>query len=174
MLEKLCSELSNLNPQDYDSLPDIELYMDQVLEYISKTPISFSSEDKITSAMVNNYIKAGLVSRANGKKYDKRHFVNLLIIARLKQVLSVKYMNTLFESIFSENGEKEYYEKFRAMLNTCCEDAVKKLSNTDVELSALALKFAVESYVNKVVSEYILDMIFIEKDSEETSKSKEK
>ena len=50
----------------YDDFPDIELYMDQVIDFLSRSRTSFRNE-KLSSAMVNNYIKAENLPRANGK-----------------------------------------------------------------------------------------------------------
>jgi len=87
--KKLQAFLDTLKLPNYDALPDIELYKDQVLSYLARVPISHRNDDEITSAMINNYIKAELLPRSNGKKYFKEHLAYLTIISKLKQVLSV-------------------------------------------------------------------------------------
>ena len=66
LAEQLIESLTKIAPASYESLPDIELYMDQVLEYLSRKPVSLRQDDKLTAAMVNNYTKDGLLPRANG------------------------------------------------------------------------------------------------------------
>ena len=76
-LAELIEKLSVERPADWDSLPDIELYRDQVLGYM-KRQHSLQEEDVLlTGAMINNYIKSGLLPRTNGKKYTKEHLVFL-------------------------------------------------------------------------------------------------
>ena len=55
-------------PVPYDAMPDIALYMDQVLAFLSRKKVSSREGEELTSAMVNNYIKDGLVPRAHGKR----------------------------------------------------------------------------------------------------------
>ena len=48
----------------WDELPDIELYMDQVINLVSKylSPIlSQQEQPMLTKSMVNNYVKLGLI-----------------------------------------------------------------------------------------------------------------
>ena len=40
---------------------DIALYMDQLISYMPRQLIHFDENEALTSAMVNNYIKDGLV-----------------------------------------------------------------------------------------------------------------
>lgn len=65
--------LAQERPDRWESLPDIPLYMDQVVSYLARQLISFGEGDSLTPAMINNYIKDGLLARANGKKYDQEH-----------------------------------------------------------------------------------------------------
>ena len=88
-VETLESSIHMVEPEKYEALPDIELYMDQLVEYLSRTPMSLRRGDKLTGAMVNNYIKSGLLPRAKGKRYSRQHIADLAMIVRLKQVLSV-------------------------------------------------------------------------------------
>jgi hypothetical protein len=173
-LNAVSKRLAELIPASSDSMPAIELYMDQVLEYIGQNPVSFSAEDKLTSAMINNYIKDGLIPRANGKKYNKKHFASLMIVARLKQVLSVKYIGKLLRVREAESGEGDYYEAFRATMQSVCADAAVALSKDTAALSAAALHFAVDSYVKKVISEYIIDMLMQDEGPKKEEKQKTK
>lgn len=77
-------------PASWETLPDIPLYMDQVLSLMSRQTIRFGEEDALTAAMVNNYIKDGVVPRAEGKRYHAEHLAYLTMVCVLKQVLAVK------------------------------------------------------------------------------------
>jgi len=62
-LAELKRLLMDARPADWGSLPDIPLYMDQVVGYLSRQTAAFGEGDGLTPAMINNYIKDGLVER---------------------------------------------------------------------------------------------------------------
>ena len=66
--DALIQALKTVRPVAWDQLPDLNLYKDQVLSYMQRQVLSFDEDDALTSAMINNYIKAGLLPRAEGKK----------------------------------------------------------------------------------------------------------
>ena len=71
-------------PAAWGELPDISLYMDQIISYMPRQLIHFDDRDTLTSAMVNNYIKDGLVPRADGKRYSPVHLAYLTAVCALK------------------------------------------------------------------------------------------
>ena len=77
----------------WDELPQIELYMDQVIvllnEYLSYFVYEGNDEKLITAAMVNNYVKMKLVPAPVRKKYGRVHLAYLIMICTLKQTLSM-------------------------------------------------------------------------------------
>ena len=100
----------------YDRLPDIDLYMDQVIEYLARHALSSRDNDKISSAMINNYIKDGLLPRATDKKYSREHLAYLLMIARLKQALSVKDTGLLLKAETANTAVSDYFNGFQALV----------------------------------------------------------
>ena len=62
-LAELKQELARQRPDDWDGLPDIPLYMDQVVSYLSRQIPDFGDGDALTPAMINTYIKDGLPYR---------------------------------------------------------------------------------------------------------------
>ena len=77
-------------------LPDIGLYMDQVITLMERTFEGMHLQDGITKSMVNNYVKAGLIGRPVNKRYDREHLAMLLEIAVLKQALSMEEIARIF------------------------------------------------------------------------------
>ena len=96
-LEELKRRLEEERPMPWDAFPDIGLYMDQVISYMSRQLITYGQGEALTPAMVNNYIKDGLLPRAEGKKYNKTHLGYLTAICALKQVLSVRETRDLLQ-----------------------------------------------------------------------------
>ena len=62
--EKTIKELEDFNLPEYKELPDIALYMEQVVGYIKECLEQFSNKDDsiITPFMVNNYVKAKIIN----------------------------------------------------------------------------------------------------------------
>ena len=82
---------------DWNAIPDLGLYMDQVITYIDRQYRALYEEGErlFTPAMVNNYVKMGLVSRPAGKKYGREQLAQLLMIYVLKQAVSAGGMKRL-------------------------------------------------------------------------------
>ncbi len=173
--KKLYDFFETLLLPDYDSFPDIELYKDQILSCLARTPISHRSDDEMTSAMVNNYIKAELLPRSNGKKYSKEHLAYLTIISKLKQVLSVNDTKILLDMDATEDGIAARYEKFKhvyeIMLQVMREDLKKSPGQ---QLADTAMQFAAISYVSKIACEYLIDCAEAEMQEKKSEKKQEK
>ena len=163
------NKINELKVAPYGVYPDIELYMDQVLAYILRTPVSFKESEGLTSAMVNNYIKDGLIKRANGKKYNKEHITDLTLVARLKQVLAVKDVGLLISSARENREDEQFYNLFSEILSEACQRAS---AYENENASVLALRLAVESYVNKVACEDVLNTLAPQSGKEEEKKKK--
>lgn len=75
-----------------DDIPDIDLYMDQVIQLFEKkfTNAKRNDHEKVlTKTMINNYAKADLIFPIKNKKYTKEHLILLSLIYQLKGVLSI-------------------------------------------------------------------------------------
>ena len=82
-------------PASWSALPDLALYMDQIIAYMPRQLIHFDDSEILTSAMVNNYIKDGLVPRAEGKRYGPIHLGYLTAVCALKKTLTVRDIGSL-------------------------------------------------------------------------------
>ena len=84
----------------WDELPEIDLYMDQVVALMDKY-LSFhklSEGDSIlTHSMVNNYVKLGIMPAPVKKKYSREHIAYLIIICSLKQALPISDIKKLID-----------------------------------------------------------------------------
>ena len=143
----------------YDRLPDIDLYMDQVIEYLARQSFSQNENDKISSAMINNYIKDGLLPRANDKKYGKDHLAYLIMISRLKQTLSVRETGMLLKAETKDKMISSYYDEFQAIVADTAKVFESTLPDDEEKLSELAIRLAITGYVNKIACEMILSKL---------------
>lgn len=160
-LEELKRRLEEDRPMPWDSFPDIGLYMDQVISYVSRQLISYEDGESLTPAMVNNYIKDGLLPRAEGKKYAKTHLGYLTAICALKQVLSVKETRALLNEGEKGHRPEALYAAFYQELSLAQDYAAEALDPTLTreELPRLALRLALRSYADKLACERVLSLI---------------
>jgi len=149
-LAELKRQLDEQRPDGWDKLPDIPLYMDQVVSYLSRQMVSIGDGDALTSAMINNYIKDGLLGRANGKKYGQEHLAYLTAITALKQVMSVREMKVLTTVGRDMGAPERQYEYFCKCLDQAMADAAGHIDEdtSDHDLPKLVLGLALRSYAN--------------------------
>lgn len=171
--EKIRELVQKLIFPAYDSFPDIELYMDQVVDFLSRSSTSLRDDDRLSSAMVNNYIKAEILPRARGKKYSREHLAYLTVIIRLKQVLSVKDTGELIRANKLGKSDEDFHNAFRERLITASEEMVDYILSSDETAADIAMELAVKSYLYKVACEYLIDIIVEDfwRGSDESSKS---
>lgn len=157
-LEELKKRLGSERPDRWEDLPDIPLYMDQVVGYLSRQLISFGDGEGLTSAMINNYIKDGLLSRANGKKYGQEHLARLIAISAMKQVLSVREMRALLTVGLEDRDPDHVYGFFWDTLDKAMSDTAAHLDpdTTDHDLPKLALSLAMRGYVSGLACRRVL------------------
>lgn len=105
-LHEFLKEVSKkLQTMDYvrpESLPNIDLYMDQVTTFMDTQLVSTkrNEEDKIlTKTMINNYAKNDLLPPPKKKKYSKDHVLTLLFIYYFKNILSISDIQSILNPI---------------------------------------------------------------------------
>lgn len=85
--------INQYQPVPWDMIPDIGLYMDQVITFITRmyAPLyGEATEGYLSASMINNYVKSKLIPRPVGKKYSREQIALLAMIVSLKQVSSME------------------------------------------------------------------------------------
>ena len=160
-LAELKQQLAQQRPDGWDDLPDIPLYMDQVVSYLARQTPCSGEGDALTPAMINNYIKDGLLERANGKKYGQEHLAYLTAISVLKQVMSVREMKVLTTVGREMRAPDRQYEYFCRYLDEAMSDAAQRLDpdTSDHDLPKLVLDLAMRSYANMLACRQALAIL---------------
>lgn len=179
-LQQWLSSLSETQLTEWDRLPDIGLYMDQILTLMDRQLDFYrrSDEDRLlTPAMINNYTKDGLLPRAKDKKYTQGHLALLSILCSLKPVLSISDLAVLSKNAHLRKDDREIYEYFLRTQEAALENsrtdlapllaelagsAVPVESGQDAyrqELALMALRMAVEARVRIMMTQKILDLL---------------
>ncbi len=160
-LAELKRRLMEARPDSWDDLPDIPLYMDQVVSYLSRQMACFGEGEGLTPAMINNYIKDGLLERANGKKYGQEHLAYLTAICALKQVMSVREMKVLTTVGREMRAPDKQFDYFCKYLDQAMSDTAHRLdeNTTDHDLPKLVLELAMRSYANMLACHQALGIL---------------
>ncbi|MBQ3135803.1 MAG: DUF1836 domain-containing protein [Oscillospiraceae bacterium] len=177
-LKQLKQLLEQERPVSWDELPDLALYMDQIISYMPRQLINLQGDEQVTSAMVNNYIKDGLVPRAEGKRYGKTHLGYLTAVCAMKKVLSVKDMRTMLDFVPENKQPEAIYNYFARAIDTALSEAAANL-NVDTpedELPNLALSLGLRSYANQLACQRVLELMLAKhpEKQEKTEKDKKK
>ena len=194
MLENWLNELNHFSYKNYEELPDIELYMDQVVTLLEKQLKIFqtSSLDKqITSSMINNYVKGEVIPAPISKKYNREHLASIEEVVSLKQVLTIAEVKQILDEHFKDSESKgEAFNQFNKAnnekLDQTINEAFKGLNDIDDNdtnaLVNLALDFALSANAYITIAKRILFLTRIynenlklqsEKESKEKDKDKE-
>lgn len=103
----------------WEELPDLDLYLDQVLLYVNKTcaPVLSSSDKGLTAAMINNYVKHGYVEKPDKKKYQHHQIARLIAITTLKTVFSIQEIASTLNYLHQQANSDLLYNSFVDYLN---------------------------------------------------------
>lgn len=152
-------EGGGLSCPEWEQLPAIPLYVDQVLQYLRDSLRFFERDDEdvlLTNSMINNYVKKDVLPHPEKKKYSREHLAALTVICMLKQVLAIQDIGTLLDG---RPMDPELYGTFLAahtgaVHETCRELEQSCLSGADLRREALRL--AAEANAKRAAAERIL------------------
>ncbi|MGT2928885.1 DUF1836 domain-containing protein [Streptococcus dentasini] len=103
----------------WEELPNIDLYLDQVLLYVNQlaAPAAVPNDKGLTSSMINNYVKHGLVEKPVKKKYSRKQLARLIAITTFKPVFSIQELGQVLEALTADNQSQRYYDAFVSCMN---------------------------------------------------------
>ena len=155
----------------WEELPDIDLYLDQVVTFIDKylrNYIKTDNENKndddkeknitcVTKTMINNYVKQNIIEPPIKKKYNKKHIAYLFVICILKQVYSISDIDKLIKLAQKGFDIDKAYNTFCNALETCIKNTFagkpysdkKNISSERYLLNNVVQTFASKIYVEK-------------------------
>ena len=150
----------------WDELPDIDLYLVQVLTLLDKYLGPFLPENgghALTASMINNYVKLRIVPAPVKKRYGRVQLAYLLVIGLLKQVLPIPDVKTLLESQFEGGAEKRGFAKafdcFCTLQETAFADMARQAAQLETAAGtrpALAMEMAVRANASKTLAEKLI------------------
>ena len=155
-------DANNFHIPRWNELPNIDLYMDQVLNYIEsslKDYIKLESNEKIiTKTMINNYVKQEIIEPPVNKKYNRLHIAELFVICILKQVYSISEVKSLINLALEANSAENSYNRFCDYLT---DSLVSTFNGTEYTVTTsltpeqYLLKNVVQSFANKLYAQVL-------------------
>jgi len=162
-MKKNIEEFLNAPGISPETIPDIDLYMDQILVFLDEKLKVYERDENekvMTKTMVNNYVKAKVIKRPHRKKYSKGQVEHLIMLYRLKSVLSLKDIQKIFglmENQF-ESGYGLFREIEKAHLESLALRYEKKPGQGSPDQTAKEIiELAVEADLKKRLAEKLLD-----------------
>lgn len=200
----LNSILSEINGMDYirtREIPDIDLYMDQILTFMEsklRNSTRYPETDKLlTKTMINNYAKEDILPPPVKKKYTKEHVLYLIFIYYFKGILSLDDIKTLFDPIGEdyfgktegpglekiydevwklEFGQMEQFKKDIIRKYDKAENAFASMSEEDSEYLkqfAFICELVFDVYIKKLIAEKMIDEMRLAREAKERAQKEE-
>ena len=181
-LQAYLEEIVSFSLPKFKELPGVELYMEQVLKYINGCLATLDPEQErsLTSFMVNNYVKAKMISEPVKKKYSQEQIGYLMAICLLKSTMSMSDMSLLIELDGGVIKTKERLYEFWSHLESSAlklnaakainqvnavsrryaSEKEKGMENADENarnaLGLLALRLSIQAQANKILADGII------------------
>lgn len=196
--------LQSLEKVEYiksEDIPNIDLYMDQVLTFMDRklrSAVRPQTEDRIlTKTMINNYAKNNLLPSPEKKRYSKDHLLMLIFIYYFKNILSItdiqKLLGPITEKYFKGEPGKDMtyvYNEVFGMENRKIDQLIKNVlkdyrfssatfQDADEEDQEFLKRFSFiclmsfDVYIKKMIIEKMIDDISPAEDKS-SKKTKEK
>ena len=142
-IQDVIAPIRAFRPFPWDQIPDLGLYMDQVVTFITRVYEPLYGEDihsYLSPSMINNYVKSKLIPRPTGKKYSRDQIALLTMIVALKQTCSmddIRRMLALREGESAEGLYTDFCLRFSHVIQSMCGESAA------IEAPRSALDFAI-------------------------------
>ena len=136
-------QVQSFSPIEWAQIPDLGLYMDQVITIISRMYQPLFGEDMqrcLSASMINNYVKGKLIPRPTGKKYSREQIALLIMIVALKQVCSMEDIRRMLTLREGDTVEALYGSFCRRFSHV-----VRELPDDPTDSQSAALDFAIQA-----------------------------
>ena len=174
LLQMILQSLEKVEYIKSEDIPNIDLYMDQVLTFMDRklrSAVRPQTEDRIlTKTMINNYAKNDLLPPPVKKKYSKEHVLLLIFIYYYKGIIPMNEIQTLLKPLtdrYFQNGQvfdlesvyKEVGVLEKEQLEDLKKDVVEKFRREEQEFLqkfALICLLSFDVYMKKMIVEQLV------------------
>lgn len=163
------TEIKNFHIPRWKELPDIDLYLDQVVTLIEKSLSNYIKNDNeksdtlVTKTMINNYVKHQVMKAPINKKYRKEHLAYLFVIFVLKQVYSMTDIKKLINLAIATSPVDQAYDRFCKEVEIAIRltfEGKNYIDHNKLSQEQYILRNVVQSFANKL---YVQRIYLMEK-----------
>jgi hypothetical protein len=155
----------------WNELPQLDLYMDQVValinSYLDFLPREVGMDAIVTAAAINNYVRKKIMPAPAKKRYSRVHLAYLLMICSLKQSVSIAYIQQMIPLTLSEEQVREIYNQFVAQqrrttlyfveqVNKIAPALLAEEKSDDERVGNIVTTFAVVSGLSRMATEKLI------------------
>ncbi|MBR6562571.1 MAG: DUF1836 domain-containing protein [Clostridia bacterium] len=119
-------DLLNIHLPRWSEFPAFDLYIDQVLAFLGDNLEIFNRNPEdafVTQAMVNNYVKTGVLHAPIKKKYNREHLAKLVVICISKRMLPLSHIaesiTVMTRVLEIEKGYDTFCEEVEYEVRSC-------------------------------------------------------
>ncbi|PAV28630.1 hypothetical protein CIL05_15150 [Virgibacillus profundi] len=147
-INELIEELHLDTRLSLEDIPDLDLYMDQVIQLFEKrfSATKRNENDKVlTKTMINNYSKGKLFFPIENKKYSKDHLILISLIYQMKGALSINDVKQTLDKLNTKMMDNEFdlrnlYSSYLQLLDINIEMFKKDLQEHKKEVTKKVVK----------------------------------
>ncbi|MBR0357667.1 MAG: DUF1836 domain-containing protein, partial [Clostridia bacterium] len=160
--------LNDFRLPQWDELPDMDLYMDQVVMLLQRY-LNFLPEDEhgnaaITASIINNYVRLKIMPPPQKKKYTRVHMAYLIMVCSLKQSVNIPYIQKMLPLGLPEAEVRRIYEGYVKTHHDMClafvqlvraagDDVLHSPAAQSVDVERLIYSSAIVSGFSKLLTE---------------------
>ena len=146
-VKDIFNEMNFDNRIELEEMPELDLYMDQVIQLFENKLSSLKRNDEekiLTKTMINNYAKGKLLLPIKNKKYTKEHLIKMAFIYNLEGALSINDIKISLDEVIA-NYSEEKSNDLRELYNNYLYE-----SKEDEEIFKSSIKEKIEELDNRV------------------------
>ena len=156
-----------LNLIDWDSIPDLNLYSEQVVQIINESlsgniifgkKVDFT-QSYITSAMINYYVKRELIEAPENKKYSRIQIAKLIVISLLKQVYKTDEIIRFLDITYKAAPLERAYKSFSTLMLEGIRSVFlegEPFYNKDFDIDRIREEFKKDRFVIETEEQHLL------------------
>lgn len=156
--------MENFSLPAWEELPDMELYMDQLVSLVQKY-LSLFPEDAqnplITPSIINNYVRLKVMPAPVRKRYSRRHISYAIMICTLKQTMTLTEIQKVIPPDMDEEHLRQLHNDFVHKITTATQLFMDQVRETAQQVlvpenthgcESLVLHSAVTSMLYKLLT----------------------
>ena len=144
--ERWQANLSKIQLPHWDELPDLDLYVDQVVALVNDRALGLGIAP-ITKSMINNYVK---------KKYSRYQLAAVIMVAMLKGSFSIPSIHEGIKQVTINNYPQQAYDRFVDLMNARLRNEPAPADNQLDAVNDQLIGYVVETLFNRMQAAELL------------------